>query len=86
MSNKSRFFRDGAMLAAVALCSRSVSIVFSSLLAAWVGSEGVGIFTLIMTVYGFGLTFATSGIGLTVTRLVAANYERRRGILSASLL
>lgn len=86
MSNKSRFFRDGAMLTAVALCSRSVSIVFSSLLASWVGSEGVGLFTLLMTVYGFGLTFATSGIGLTVTRLVAANYERRRGILTASLL
>ena len=86
MSNKSRFFRDGAMLTAVALCSRSVSIVFSSLLVGWVGSEGVGLFTLLMTVYGFGLTFATSGIGLTVTRLVAANYQRRRGILAASLL
>ena len=86
MSKKSRFFRDGAMLTAVSLCSRSVSIVFSSLLAGWVGSEGVGLFTLIMTVYAFGITFATSGIGLTVTRLVAANYERRCGILSASLL
>ncbi len=85
MSNKKRFFRDGAMLTVVALSSRSVSIIFSSLLAAWVGSEGVGLFTLIMTVYSFGITIATSGIGLTVTRLVAANYEKRAATLKASL-
>ncbi len=86
MSNKKRFFRDGAMLTAVALCSRSVSMLFSSFLAKSVGSVGVGLFTLIMTVYSFALTFAVSGIGITVTRLVAANYGKRKGILRASLI
>lgn len=86
MSGKKRFFRDGAMLTIVALSSRSVSMIFSSFLAKSVGSVGVGLFTLIMTVYAFALTFATSGIGITVTRLVAANYKKRRGILRSSLI
>ena len=85
MTNKKRFFRDGAMLTAVALCTRSIAMLFSSFLAKSVGGEGVGLFTLVMTVYSFALTFATSGIGLTATRLVAANYSRRKGILASAL-
>ena len=85
MSNKKRFVRDGLMLTVVALSARSVSMIFSSFLAKSIGSEGVGLFTLVMTVYSFALTFASSGIGLTVTRLVAADYGKRKGVLGAAL-
>ncbi len=51
---------------------RTVSIFFNAFVTQTIGAEGVGLYTIINTVYGFAVTFATSGISLTVTRLVAA--------------
>ena len=85
MTNKKRFIRDGVMLSAVALITRTVSMTFSAFLAGAIGSEGVGLFTLVMTVYSFALTLATSGVGLAVTRIVAATPENRRATLASAL-
>ena len=74
-----RFFINGIMLTVTALAVRSVSMMFNSYVTRTVGAEGVGLFTLIMTVYGFAITFATSGISLTVTRLVAEDLGEREG-------
>ena len=70
--NRKRFFKNGLMLTAVGLAMRSVGMVFNSYITKTLGAEGIGVYTLIMTVYAFAVTFATSGINLTVTRLVAA--------------
>ncbi len=70
--NRKRFFKNGLLLTAVGLAMRSVGMVFNSYVTKTVGAEGIGVYTLIMTVYSFAITFATSGINLTVTRLVAA--------------
>lgn len=87
MSNRKRFFRDGAMLTVVALSMRSVSMLFSSFISRSVGSEGVGLFTVIMTVYSFAVTFASSGISLTVTRLIASADEgEKKGVISGGIL
>ena len=87
MSNRKRFFRDGAMLTVVALSMRSVSMLFSSFISRSVGSEGVGLFTVIMTVYSFAVTFASSGISLTVTRLIASAEEQdKKGVISGGIL
>ncbi len=87
MSNRKRFFRDGAMLTVVALSMRSVSMLFSSFISRSVGSEGVGLFTVIMTVYSFAVTFASSGISLTVTRLIASAEEgEKKGVISGGIL
>ncbi len=86
MSERKRFFADGAMLTVVALAMRSASMLFSSFISKSVGSEGVGLFTVIMTVYSLALTLATSGISLTVTRLVAAAREgEKRSILRGAV-
>ncbi|MBO5879450.1 MAG: oligosaccharide flippase family protein [Clostridia bacterium] len=71
MNRRKRFLYNGIMLTAVGIAIRSVSIAFSSYISKSVGAEGIGLFTLIMNVYAFAVTFATSGISLTVTRLVA---------------
>ena len=73
MDRRKRFFYNGIMLSAVAICMRSVGVVWSSFITRSVGSEGMGLYTLIMSVYAFGVTFASSGLNLTVTRLVAAD-------------
>ena len=77
-SLKKRFFLSGLMLTLVALAMRTVTMLFGAFISRTVGAEGTGVYTLIMTVYSFAVTFATSGISLTVTRLVAAS-DREHG-------
>ena len=60
------------LLTAVGLAMRTVSMFFGAFVSRTVGAEGVGLFTLVMTVYSFAVTLATSGVSLTVTRLVAS--------------
>lgn len=70
-NRRKQFFFNGILLTVVGLAIRSVSIAFNSYITKAVGAEGIGLFTLIMNIYSFAITFATSGIGLTSTRLVA---------------
>ncbi len=50
---------------------RTVGVAFNVYVTGKVGAEGMGILTLVGSAYGFAVTFATSGIALAVTRLVA---------------
>ncbi len=72
MTNRKRFFINGILLTIVGLAVRSVSLAFNSYITKSIGAEGMGLFTLIGTVYSFAVTFALSGASLTVTRLVSA--------------
>ncbi len=72
MSYKIKFFKRGMLLTAVALMMKTVGMFFGAYISKTVGAEGVGLYTVIMTVYSFAVTLATSGVSLTVTRLVAA--------------
>ncbi len=63
---------NGILLTVVGIAIRSVSLGFNSFITRTIGAEGMGLFSLIGTVYAFAVTFATSGISLTVTRLVAS--------------
>lgn len=72
MSDAKRFIKSGILLTLVGLAMRTVAMFFSAFVSRTVGAEGTGLYTLIMTVYSFAITLATSGISLTVTRLVAA--------------
>ncbi len=77
------------MLTVVALAMRTVGMLFGAFISSAVGTEGVGLYTIIMTVYSFAVTFATSGISLTVTCLVAEALADGRGrvkrVLSSAL-
>ena len=72
MSEAKRFFRSGILLTLVGLAMRTVGMFFGAFISRAVGAEGTGLYTLVMTVYSFAVTLATSGISLTVTRLVAS--------------
>ncbi len=86
MSEAKRFFKSGILLTLVGLSMRTASMLFGAFISRTVGAEGVGIYTLVMTVYSFAVTLATSGISLTVTRLVASAIgEGRAEGLSAIL-
>ena len=50
---------------------RSVGMSFQVYLGSQLGAVGMGLFTLIMSVYGFGVTLACSGIQLATVRTVS---------------
>lgn len=71
MTNVKRYFINALLLTAVSLVMRTVSVAFNVILTEKVGAEGMGLLTLVMSVNGFAVTFATSGISLAVTRMTA---------------
>lgn len=70
LMKKELFVKNALALTAITLITRSLGIFFRIYISGKIGAEGVGLMGLAMTVYSFSATFATSGITLTVTRLV----------------
>lgn len=78
MKNKNRFIYNAVTLVAVSLIMRSVGLFYNVCLARKIGAEAMGVYSLIGNIYGFGVTLATSGINLAVTRLVSEAIGDRR--------
>jgi len=68
---KTVFIKNAIILTATGLILRFAGIIFKVWLAALIGSEGIGLYQLIFSVYVLASTFASSGISTAVTRLVA---------------
>lgn len=68
---KTIFIKNAAILTASSLILRFAGIFFKVWLASIIGSEGIGLYQLVFSVYMFAATFATSGICTAVTRLVS---------------
>ncbi|MBO5653145.1 MAG: oligosaccharide flippase family protein [Clostridia bacterium] len=83
MTTKREFLKGGLTLSAVALLMRSVTLAFNAFITKRVGAEGMGLLGLTMSVYAFAVTFATSGIALAVTRLVASALGKNEGARAA---
>ncbi|MBQ4324836.1 MAG: oligosaccharide flippase family protein, partial [Clostridia bacterium] len=66
-----RFFKNALALAGAAVLMRTVGVTYNATLSAHIGAEGMGLFSLISSLQGFAITFATSGVSLAVTRLVS---------------
>ena len=68
---KTIFIKNALILTVSSLILRFVGIIFKVWLAQLIGSEGIGLYQLIFSVYMLAATFATSGISTAVTRLAA---------------
>ena len=66
-----RFLLNALLLSGVALLMRTVGVIFQVYIANRVGAEALGLYGLFSGVYGFSVTFATSGVHLAATRLTA---------------
>ncbi len=71
LSRLQLFLWNGLLLALASLILRTVSVAFNAFVSSTVGAAGMGLYTLVLSVYGFLVTFATSGVGLSATRLTA---------------
>lgn len=65
------FIKNAVVLTVTALLLRLAGIVFRVWLAARIGSEGIGLYQLVVSVYVFVAAFAGGGICTAVTRLCA---------------
>ena len=74
MRRTQRFFLNGAVNALSSLLLRGIGMGFSVYLARRIGADGIGLFSLVMSVYSLAVTFAASGINLGTTRIVAEEY------------
>lgn len=72
MASRTRvFFLNAISLTATALIMRAISVIFNIYISNAAGSEAVGLFSLLGSVYAFSITLATAGINLGTTRLVS---------------
>ena len=76
MKNIRKFFLNAIILCAVSLIMRTVGVSFNVYVSNRAGAESMGLYSLLSGVYGFALTFATSGINLATMRLVAGALGR----------
>ena len=66
-----KFIKSVLLLTGTAIIMRAVSVYFNVYLTGKLGEEGIGLFTLVTSVYSFAITFATSAVNLASTRLVS---------------
>ncbi len=67
------FVKNTVVLVATSLILRTVGMVFRVWQADKIGSQGMGLYQLIFSVYMLAATFSTAGVSTAVTRLVADN-------------
>lgn len=72
-------FYNLLLLTGVSLIMRLVSLVFNVYVTGKIGAGGIGLYSLIMSVGGFAITFATSGVNLASTRMVAEAQGKGNG-------
>ena len=65
------FLFNGILLTLTGLVMRAIGMFFNIYISNKIGTEGVGIYQLIMSVYMFAITIANSGIHLATTRIVS---------------
>lgn len=80
---KKEFLKGVVSLSLAMLIVQSTSMGFSVYISSKLGAEEMGLFHLIMSVFTFGVTVATSGIPLASTRLVSegGNVGIRKSVL-----
>ena len=72
MASKTRnLFTNAISLTLTALSVRAVSVIFNIYISNKAGSEAMGLFALLGSVYAFSITLGCASISLGTTRLVA---------------
>lgn len=71
MNRAKKYFLNATLLSCVTVLIRGISVSFNAYVTQKIGSEAMGLFTLVMSVYAFAVTLATSGVNLAAVRLTA---------------
>jgi len=71
MKNIRKFLFNALFLCCVSLFMRTINVSFNVYVSNVAGAEAMGLYSLLSGIYGFALTFATSGIQITTVRMVS---------------
>lgn len=71
MDNRGIFIKSAFLLAVSNIALRCASLSFNAYVSAKLGSESMGLLTLVMSVYSLALTLACSGVNLAAVRITA---------------
>ncbi len=85
MRKVKQFAINGLMLGAVTILMRSIAVIFNAYVSGKIGAEGMGLYSLVTSIYAFAVTLAASGVSLAATRLVSEELAKgdHRGVLTA---
>ena len=80
------FILNSLVLLASSLILQIIGMFFNVYISNKIGSEAVGVFALVMSVYLFGITLATSGINIAATRVISEELalNNESGVKSAT--
>ena len=72
MASKTRiFFLNALSLTATALIMRGVGMIFNVIVSNRAGSEAMGLYSMLESVYAFSITLGAAGVNLGATRLIS---------------
>lgn len=92
MASRTRvYFLNALSLTLTALIMRGVAVIFNVYVAKTAGSEAMGLYSLLGSVYSFSITVGTAGINLGTTRLISeciglGDYSRAKASMRKALL
>ena len=78
---KRKFIQNVLIMSASTLIIRAMGMASGIYISSVAGSNAMGIYHLIFSIFTFGITFASSGTGFAVTRLVSEGRLNDRSIL-----
>ena len=85
MKKENNIIKNTLIITAVNLIMRSISVSFNAFLTNRIGSAGIGLFQLVMSVYSLAVTFSSAGIRLAATRLTVEINTLRKNDMNKSL-
>lgn len=78
MKTLKKIISNGLILTITSLLLRWIGVLFNSFISNRLGSEGMGVYSLVQSVFGFAVTFACSGVNLGATRLISDALAKER--------
>ncbi len=82
---KRRFIINVFIMSGSMLVIRTMSMIMNIYISARAGSTAMGIYHMIFSIFTFGITFAVSGTGFAVTRLISEKNFDEKSVLKKSL-
>ncbi len=68
---KQNIYKSAAMVTVFSTVEKGLSFIYRIILTRSIGAEGLGIYQICLTVFAVFLTVASSGVPVTVSRLMA---------------
>lgn len=85
MNLRTKLIKNTLIMTAANLIMRTVAVSFNAYLTSKIGSDGIGLFQLITTVYSMAVTFSCAGIKLASTRVTVEIKAGNKNDLNKSM-